>query len=230
MQGLTFVRGAISGISATFVFNTIILKMKTLFFLVPLFALLISCGTTSSDTVPQSFSESSGKGLAIGTITFEGDGPKNDIYRFFYRPTTGEKQFIKQNKGKIQIVARVDNKRTHHGDFNDSKTYLFVIEREPGTYSFNEYNYLTKGGHTGMVNSSKKFAIPFDIKKNEISYIGEFTYMENAEPGTPRIIVSDNMERDLPEFKRKFRSGLLDKAANKTPKSGDTGGGVVDFR
>ena len=81
-----------------------------------------------------------------------------------------------------------------------------------------------------MVNSSRKFAIPFEVKKGEITYIGDLTYMENAELGTPRIIVSDNMERDLSEFKRKFPSVAWESASNKTPKSGDTGGGVIDFR
>jgi len=204
--------------------------MKNSYFLLPLFLLLLSCSTASSDKAPESFSAASEKGLAIGTITFEGDGPQNDIYRFFYHPASEDKKFVKKNKGKIQIVGRVEDKRSHHGDFNNQRTYLFVIGKDPGSYAFTEYNYLTRGGHTGMVNSSKKFSIPFEVKKGEILYVGELTYNENAMPGTPRITVADNMERDLPEFKKKFPNLSWEKAANKTPKSGDTGGGVVDFK
>lgn len=204
--------------------------MKTTYFILPLLLLFIGCSTASSDMAPDTFTAESAKGLAIGTITFEGDAPKNDIYRFFYHPSAGDRKFMKENKGKIQILGRVDDVRGYNGDFNNKQTYLFVIEKDPGAYAFTEYNYLTQKGPTGMVNSSRKFAIPFEIKKGEINYIGELTYMEKAEPGTPRIIVADNMTRDLLEFKKKFPKIPWDITSNKTVKSGDKGDGLVDFR
>ena len=212
------------------IFTKIIMKMKKLLSLLTIAISIIGCSTASSDKAPETFSPTSEKGLAIGTITFEGDGPKNDIYRFFYYPVSDDKKVVRRNKGKIQILGRIDNKRGHHGDFNNQKSYLFVIERDPGTYAFTEYNYLTRGGHTGMVNGSKKFSIPFEIKKGEIAYIGELTYVENAEPGSPRIIIADNMARDLTEIKKKFPNIPWNLTLNKTVKTGNTGGGIIDFR
>ena len=194
-----------------------------------MFLLLLACGG-ASDKTPTTFDASSDKGMAIGTITFEGDAPRNDIYRFFYSPVSGDKKFIKKNDGKIQILGRAKDSRGYNGDFNNKQTYLFVIEREPGNYAFTEYNYLTHIGYSGMVNNSRKFAIPFEVKKGEVAYIGEFTYVENAEPGIPRIIVSNNMARDLPEFKKKYQGINWDMAGDKTVKTGDTGNGLVDFR
>lgn len=191
---------------------------------------MAGCSAAPSMDAPENFTASSQTGLAIGTITFEGDVPKNDIYRFFYSPVSADKKFTSKNDGKIQILGRVDDERKYSGDFNNGKTYLFAIEREPGQYAFTQYNYLTRKGPTGMVYSSNEFAIPFEVKKGEISYIGELTYIESAEKGTPRLIVTDFMTRDLPEFKQKFPNINWDTTVNKTPRSGNTGDGIVDFR
>lgn len=191
--------------------------------------LFIACNT-ASHKAPETFAPTSSTGLAIGTLTFEGEKPVNDIYRFFYYPVSGDKKFIRRNDGKILIKAREGNEAAFNGDFNNKKTYLFVIEREPGNYAFTQYNYLNHIGPTGMVVTSKKFSIPFEVKKGEISYIGELTYNDKAEPGAPRIIVSGNFERDLPEFKKKFPSINWDIATDKTVRSGETGDGLVDFQ
>ncbi|KAF2519370.1 hypothetical protein E0W68_03215 [Flavobacterium salilacus subsp. salilacus] len=187
------------------------------------------CKTKTADAVPETFSTTSEKGLAIGTITFEGEKPVNDIYRFFYEPTSGDKKFMRQNDGKIEIKARVNNEPAYNGDFDNKKTYLFVIECEPGNYAFTQYNYLDHIGYTGTVSNSKKFAIPFDIKKGEITYIGELTYIENAQPGSPRIVIWDKFDRDKKEFKKKYPAINWDAAHNNTVKKGDTGEGIIDF-
>lgn len=204
--------------------------MKSIYFLLPLLAVIMGCSSGSSDKAPESFNSTSEKGLAVGTITFEGDVPRNDIYRFFYNPVSADKKVIKKNNGKIQILGRINKKRAYNGDFNNSKTYLFVIEREPGNYAFTDYNVLNQIGPTGAVSFSPKFSIPFEIKKGEIAYIGEMTYIENVEKGAPKIIVADYMERDLTEFKKKFPKISWNLTVNKSVKSGDTGGGMVDFR
>jgi hypothetical protein len=204
--------------------------MKTKHFLMPLLALIIGCTSAPTDTPPEAFTPTSDKGLVIGTVTFQGDKPQNDIYRFFYNAKAGDKKFIKRNAGKIIIKAREDNTRNFNGDFNNKKTYLFVIEREPGTYAFTQYNYLTHIGPSGMVNSSGLFSIPFEVKKGAVSYIGEIQYNDVAQKGEPRIIMSDNMARDLPEFKKKFQGINWDTALNNTVKTGDSGNGIVEFK
>lgn len=210
-----------------FTFNYI--SMKSVYYIC-LFILLAGCSASPSMDAPENFTAASQTGLAIGTITFEGDTPKNDIYRFFYSPVSADKKFTRMNDGKIQILGRVDDERTYNGDFNNSKTYLFAIERQPGQYAFTQYNFLTRKGPTGMVYSSNEFAIPFEIKKGEISYIGELTYMEKAEKGTPRLIIADYMMRDIQHFKQKFPHINWDIAINRTPKNGNTGNNTVDFR
>lgn len=203
--------------------------MKISYLLLPLLLLLTACNATSTDTALTTFTPQSKTGLAIGTITFEGDAPVNDIYRFLYTGVSGDKKFNKRNAGKILINAR-QNKTGFNGDFNDKKTYLYVIEREPGSYVFTQYTYLDHIGSNGMVSSSKPFAVPFEIKQGEITYLGEMSYKDQAEPGTPRIYVADYFSRDIAEFKKKYPAIDWEKAVNKTVKTGNDGGGIIDFR
>jgi len=205
--------------------------MKFSYILLPLFLLLIGCNAASNDAAPATaFTPSADKGLAIATITFEGDIPVNDIYRFFYNATSGDKKFKKQNAGKILISGRQNKEKGFNGDFNNKKSYLVVIERKPGSYAFTQYSYLDHIGSNGMVSSSKLFAIPFEIKKGEITYVGELDYKDLAEKGSPRIFVADYYTRDIPEFKKKYPAVNWDAAVNGTPKSGNNGEGIIDFR
>jgi len=205
--------------------------MKFSYILLPLFLLLIGCNAASTDVVPATgFTPSAEKGIAIATITFEGDVPVNDIYRFFYNAQSGDKKFKKQNAGKIMINGRQNKEKGFNGDFNNKKSYLVVIEREPGSYAFTQYSYLDHLGSNGMVSSSKLFAIPFEIKKGGITYVGELDYKDLAEKGTPRIYVADYYTRDIPEFKKKYPTINWDTAINITPKTGNNGEGIVDFR
>lgn len=192
--------------------------------------ILASCATKNNNAAPENFTETSATGLAIGTITFEGDVPVNDIYRFFYEGQGADKKFNKKNSGKITINGRTDGKSTFNGDFNNKKTYLFVIEAQPGSYAFTQYNYLDHLGSQGMVSTSDKFAIPFEVKAGKISYIGELSYVDKAVKGDPRIFVADYLNRDLPEFKKKYPNIVWENTENKTPKTGDTGNGIIDFR
>lgn len=203
--------------------------MKSLYILFISTIILTGCRPAASNQVPEKFSANSETGLIVGTITFEGDKPVNDIYRFFYEPTKGDKKFIRKNDGKIEIKARVKNESAYNGDFNENKTYLFVIETAPGSYAFNQYNYLDHIGYTGTVSSSKKFAIPFDVKAGQITYIGELTYKENATPGEPRIYIWDKFSRDITKFKNKYPQINWELAINNTVKSGDDGNGIISF-
>jgi len=203
--------------------------MKIAYILLPLIVLVTGCKSAPADTVSTGFIPSAEKGIAIATLTFEGEKPVNEIYRFFYNAQSGDKAFKKRNAGKV-VVNGGEVKDSFNGDFNNKKSYLVVIERDPGMYAFTQYSYLDRKGSNGMVSSSKLFAIPFEIKKGEITYIGEIDYKDVAEKGSPRIYVADYFNRDLPEFKRKYPSIDWDKAINKSVKQGDTGGGIVDFR
>lgn len=204
--------------------------MKAFYLFLPVLLLLAGCNSVLSDKAPKTFSTASNNGLVIGTLTFNEDVPKNDIYRFFYNAQSESKSFRRKNAGKIMIKARENNTRGFSGDFNNSKTYLFVIERQPGPYAFTEYNMLNHIGATGQVSFSKKFAIPFEVQSGKIAYMGEMEFFGKAEPTSARIVVSDQYSRDLPEFKKKFPQINWDDAANKTVKSGDTGEGMVEFK
>lgn len=204
--------------------------MKISYLLLPLLALFIGCGS-ASDKTPETFEPTSEKGLAVGTITFEQDTPKNDIYRFFYEPVSDDKKIVKKNDGKIMIKARnKENKRAFTGDFAKGQTYLFVIERAPGNYKFNQHTVLNRIGSMGQVSFSKEYAIPFEIKKGEITYLGELSYNDRSEPGSPRMIVYNRYERDLEELQKKYPNIDWKKAVDRTPKSGETAGGIIEFR
>ncbi len=204
--------------------------MKTSYLLLPLIALFISCGSASSDKAPETFTAASENGLAVGTITFESTAPKNDIYRFLYEPVSDDKKFIKKNDGKIEIKARDGKKRAFKGDFANGQTYIFVIERAPGKYNFKQHTVLNGLGSMGHVNFSKEYGIPFEIKKGEITYLGELSYNDLSEPGSPRIVVYDRFDRDLAELKKKYPAIDWSKTADKTPKTGNNGEGIIDFR
>lgn len=205
------------------------MKTPYIFVLLALPFFIAGCNSTAVNKTPETFTATSQNGIAVGTITFEGDKPVNDIYRFFYKALSTDKKFNKRNSGKIEIKARENNERNFNGDFNDKKTYLFIIEQEPGSYAFNQYNYLDHIGANGMVSFSKEFSIPFEIKKGEIAYIGELNYKDKAEKGTPRIFVSGNFSRDIEEFKKKFPNTKWDTATDKTVRKGDGGNGIVEF-
>jgi hypothetical protein len=192
--------------------------------------ILTARGTKNTANAPESFTQTAAKGLAIGTITFEGDVPVNDMYRFFYEGQTADKKFNRKNGGKIAISGRTDGKSTFNGDFNDKKTYLFVIEAEPGAYAFTKYNYLDHVGPQGILTDSDNFTIPFEVKAGQIAYIGELAYVDKAAPGDPKIFVADYFTRDLPEFKKKYPTVNWDQTNNITPKTGNTGNGIIDFR
>lgn len=194
-------------------------------FIAALLVLLVSCG--AKQETPGTTQEN--KGIAVGSITFTANAPHNDIYRFFYAPVSGDKKFVRANSGKIEIKARENNQRAYTGDTNNKKTYLFVIEGAPGNYALNQYSYLDHIGYSGMVSSSKKFAIPFELKKDGVIYIGELNYNDDATPGTPRIKMVDNFDRDIAAAKSKFPTVKMDRAENKTVTSGDSGKGIVEF-
>lgn len=205
--------------------------MKITYLLIPiLFFIFTGCTTTTNTAAPKEFNAASSTGLAIGTITFEGDVPVNDIYRFFYEAQSGDKKFKKQNNGKIEIKGRENNQSAFNGDFNNKKSYIFVLELNPGSYAFTHYNYLDHIGANGMVNTSKEFAIPFDVAAGQISYVGELSYVDKAAPGTPRIYVSGYFERDIAEIKKKYPTLNFDNTLDKTPKAGNNGNGIIDFR
>ncbi|MDV6168673.1 hypothetical protein R1T16_09575 [Flavobacterium sp. DG1-102-2] len=204
--------------------------MKTSYLLLPLLALFVACGSASSDKAPEKFTSASENGLAVGTITFESATPKNDIYRFLYEPQSDDSKFVKKNDGKIEIKSRNGKKRGFTGDFANGQSYVFVIERAPGKYAFNQHTVLTGLGSMGQVNYSKKYAVPFEIKKGEITYLGELSYNDLSEPGTPRIVVYDRFDRDLNELKMKYPNIDWNAAIDKTAKSGNNGEGIIDFR
>jgi hypothetical protein len=204
--------------------------MKQLFIALTIAITLAGCGAKTANTTPENFTAASGTGLAIATITFEGDVPVNDIYRFFYNAESGDKKFKKRNSGKFVVNGRTNKQSMFNGDFNGKKSYLVLIAAEPGSYAFTQYNYLDHVGPQGMVSSSEVYGIPFEIKPGQITYVGEMNYVDKAVKGTPRIFVADYFSRDLPEFKKKYPTIDWDKTVNSTPKTGNTGGGVVDFR
>lgn len=204
--------------------------MKTLYIL-PLLLLIMGCKSTSVDKPVAAFSASSENGLAVGTITFESEAPKNDIYRFLYKPTSDDKKFIKKNEGKIEIKARNGKKRGFTGDFANGQSYTFVIERAPGKYNFFQHTVLSGLGSMGNVNFSKEYGIPFEIKKGEITYLGELSYNDLAQPGAPRIVVYGRFDRDLSELKKKYPNIDWKLASDKTPASGNKGeGDIINFR
>ncbi len=60
--------------------------MKKFINILPLFLLIMSCSSGRDNSTPANLTVSTQKGIITGTITFEGEKPMNDIYRFFMKP------------------------------------------------------------------------------------------------------------------------------------------------
>ncbi|HEX8269104.1 MAG TPA: hypothetical protein VF581_04365 [Flavobacterium sp.] len=92
------------------------------------------------------------------------------------------------------------------------------------------FRLFENNGYTQATSYNKvPFEIPFEVKKGEITYIGEFEFFENGNKAGSIIKVGDNFDRDIEALKVKAPAINWTKAVNKTVKSGTTGGGMIQF-
>jgi hypothetical protein len=148
-----------------------------------------SCAVASLPTEPMNFSKSSEKGLLVGSVTFPTNKPNFNGY--FFRLTNNTSQEFQIN-------------RNQDGQLDEGKTYLFVIERPVGV---SEIPSVRLFHNSGMIAGQYDvrtggFSIPYEIKKGEITYIGNITFNDYAKKGDVVVGLNNKFERDIEELKK----------------------------
>ena len=151
--------------------------------------LVQSCAVASLQTEPMNFSKSSEKGLLVGSVTFPTNKPNFNGY--FFRLTNNTSQEFQIN-------------RNQDGQLDEGKTYLFVIERPVGVSEIPSVRLFHNSGMIAGLYDVRTggFSIPYEIKKGEITYIGNITFNDYAKKGDIVVGLNNKFERDIEELKK----------------------------
>ena len=171
------------------------LVVLTLLFSSTLF-LLQSCAVSNLPSKPMTFKkETSEKGLIVGSITFPQEKAKFNGYYF---------RLTNNTSAEFQIKPAEITKLKHKGQIDDGKTYLFIIERPEGKYEIPSVRLFGNSGMIAMqsTNYVGGFSIPYEVKKGEITYIGNINFNEYAEEGQQIVTLENKYSRDLDALKK----------------------------
>ena len=148
-----------------------------------------SCAVTSLPTEPMNFSKSSEKGLLVGSVTFPTNKPNFNGY--FFRLTNNTSQEFQVN-------------RNQSGQLDGGRTYLFAIERPVGVSEIPSVRLFHNSGMIAGQYDVKTggFSIPYEIKKGEITYIGNITFNDYAKKGDTVVALNNNFEKDIEALKK----------------------------
>lgn len=163
------------------------------------------CAVSGLSTEPMRFSKGyTTNGLVVGSITFTKEKARFNSYFTYFQSLDSVKKTSKENSRELQISPDQTWKVRHSGELNNGKTYLFAFERVPGKYKVSYVRLATVGmGGAVRDNYINDFSIPFEVKKGEITYVGEININEYAFDGEKLISIGDNYERDIQAFKIK---------------------------
>ena len=197
------------------------------------FILLSSCISIKNSTPDRTFAfdKNSEKGLVSGTFSFYSDKKKSPYDHYYYNIKYISDDINEVKKNSTSLVFYMDGfNGRYNGQFNDSKTYMFILDLKPGKYEINSFRFFWNGGMIQQnVNSKIYFSIPFEVKKGEIFYLGEFIQdMENKNV-KPFIKIKDNFERDKSYFRQNYNLIFWNNAQNKVIKEGNNGEGLIEF-
>jgi hypothetical protein len=157
--------------------------------LVSTIILVQSCAVASLPSEPMNFTKSSEKGLLVGSVTFPTNTPNFNGY--FFRLTNNTSQEFQVN-------------RNQSGQLDGGRTYLFAIERPVGV---SEIPSVRLFHNSGMIAGQYDvrtggFSIPYEIKKGEITYIGNITFNDYAKKGDTVVTLNNNFEKDIEALKK----------------------------
>jgi hypothetical protein len=147
-----------------------------------------ACAVSALPKGKLQFGESSQKGLLVGSVTFTSFS-KYDGY--FFRLTNNSSDEFQVDRN---LIGQLDRGTTH----------LFVIERPEGKNEIPSIRLFHNSAMIAGQYDSKigGFSIPYEIKKGEITYIGNIVFDENAPKGEHAVTFRNNFDRDLNELKK----------------------------
>jgi hypothetical protein len=158
--------------------------------------LIQSCAVSTLPSQPLSFNKgTSEKGLLVGSVTFPKEKAKCNGY--FFRLTNN-------SSAEFQIQPSQFSKMKHNGQLDNGRTYLFIIERPEGKNEIPSVRLFGNSGITALqsTNYVGGFSIPYEIKKGEITYLGNIKFNEYAEKGEKVVTLENNFENDINELKK----------------------------
>lgn len=181
-------------------FKIIIISVVLLFTII----LAQSCAVTALPKVPMKFQkELTENGLIIGSITFPNEKAKFNGYFIRVNSIDSDEKTAKTNSTEIKIIPDQIWKMKHKGQLDNGLTYLFSIERPEGKYEFSSIRLFTNSVSQALqkTNYSDGFSILFDVKKGEITYVGNIIFNEYAYKNDTLVSYKNNYEKDIDAIK-----------------------------
>ena len=171
--------------------------------------ILTNCAVKRLPAEPLKFKpETAENGLIIGTLTFPYE--KAEFNGYYIRVLTTDLEG-KQEKKEIQFTPSQITRMRHNGDTDDGRTYLFVMEKPEGKYEIPSFRLFTNLGMATYDTYIGQFSIPFDVKKGEITYVGNINFTETmikkrrVDGKLERCIyVLNNFEKDIKAFQKQI--------------------------
>jgi hypothetical protein len=162
------------------------------------FVVLISCATSPSTLIPQSFNSDSENGIIVGTIAFENKKPIFNQYFFHY---LGENDKSITTRKMITIRPEQMVAMKFKPDFfdNTKAVYFFSITEKEGDYRFATLRLHANGGYV-QSHGQVPINIDFKIEKGKVKYLGEIYY--NYSEGILKL--NNKRERDILKFNEKY--------------------------
>ena len=143
-------------------------------------------------------------GLVFGTLTFPEIKIRFDGYLLWLGcKEDGKEQW--KSCGKIYLTPQMFKKK-HKGELDEGRTYLFAYEKPPGQYVISGLRLIILkvalgGTYTGPDTDITGFSIPFDVKKGQITYIGNININEYAFKGEQVVTLKDEFTKDMNAIK-----------------------------
>jgi len=177
--------------------------------LISTITLIQGCAVPAMTNTPMNFNKTSEKGLLVGSVTFPQEKAKYNGY--FFRLTGN-------TSAEFQIMPEQFLKMKHDGQLDEGRTYLFAIERPEGKSEIPSvrlfHNSVMVAGQYDVRIGG--FSIPYEIKKGEITYVGNILFNEYAEKGDTIFSLNNNFERDINALKKLQPSVDWNSAKNDT--------------
>ena len=216
-----------------------LLKTFSILFLISFY----SCGNYT-DPEPEAdivttFRPGKGTGMAIGVVDFGNTKPVFDQGWFRIKPENAEKRgkllVGYKNDKQLNILWKMRALTNPKLDIENKNrfVYLFTIELNEGNYDIFDFTFIKNNGFTySTVSNCGDFELPFSIKKNKISYLGEIQVDQLAlikKAGGKPFIISDNFETNLEMFKQKYKTLYLKEVENQTISGDEYNTGIFAF-
>lgn len=137
------------------------------------------------------------EGIITGSITFPDTTAEFSLYGFYVSAISDDKKTSRKNSGEFYVKPDVYLKYRHEGQADQGRTYVFALKKPEGKYMINSVRLVTMGFGTSRSDALTGFEIPIDVKKGEITYVGNIIFNENAASGEKIISLGDTYTRDL---------------------------------